>query len=191
MSIVLDIIGTRDPSIESLAALGIGDAASSCSDSACGCGEPSVSTGTPSLGSEDARRGRVAPFKVLFADPPAKDDDYDKAYPNLGILQIISYVREQTPLDDDDILFLDQFHSLQDHLAFIEEHRPRIYGLSFAFLTQRIAHRTINAIMRRWPEMLVTAGGPHPTSVPDEVMEKTLADVVCIADMLRIKSARR
>ncbi len=110
------------------------------------------------------------------------DDDYDKAYPNLGILQLISYVREHTPLTDDDIIFLDQFHSLKDHIRLVEEHRPQIYGLSFAFLTQRIAYETINQLKRRFPHMLIIAGGPHPTSVPDEIMTATLADVVCIGE---------
>ena len=125
---------------------------------------------------------RIKPFKVLLADPPAKDDDYDKAYPNLGILQLISYLREHTPLIDDDILFLDQFHSVADHVRVVEEHRPQVYGLSFAFLTQRIAYQTIRELKRRFPEMLIIAGGPHPTSVPDGVMEKTPADVVCIGE---------
>ena len=124
----------------------------------------------------------TSPFKILLADPPAKDDDYDKAYPNLGILQLISYVRDHTPLTDDDILFLDQFHSLDDHIRLIEEHRPRIYGLSFAFLTQRIAYKTINELKRRFPEMLVIAGGPHPTSLPETVMSETSADLVCIGE---------
>jgi len=124
----------------------------------------------------------IRPFKILLADPPAKDDDYDKAYPNLGILQLISYVREHTPLSDDDILFLDQFHSIDDHIRVIEAHRPRIYGMSFAFLTQRVAYDTINELKRRFPEMLIIAGGPHPTSVPEEVMASTAADLVCIGE---------
>lgn len=119
---------------------------------------------------------------MILADPPALDDDYDKAYPNLGILQLISYVREQTPLTDDDIVFLDQFHSVDDHIRAIEEHQPRVYGISFAFLTQRIAYETINAVKRRFPDLLVIAGGPHPTSVPAEVMDSTSADIVCIGE---------
>ncbi|MDO8629370.1 MAG: radical SAM protein [Phycisphaerales bacterium] len=127
-------------------------------------------------------RRRIAPFKIILADPPAQTDDYDKAYPNLGILQLISYTRENTPLSDDDIIFLDQFHTTEDHLRAIEEHRPRIYGMSFAFLTQRVAYDTLNAIKRRFPELIVIAGGPHPTSVPAVVMEQTLADIVCIGE---------
>lgn len=125
---------------------------------------------------------RSKPIKILLADPPALDDDYDKAYPNLGILQLISYVREQTPLDDDDIIFLDQFHTLDDHIELIEKHRPSIYGMSFAFLTQRIAYHSINEIKRRFPELLIIAGGPHPTSVPHEVLEATQADIVCVGE---------
>lgn len=98
-------------------------------------------------------------FKIVLADPPAHDDDYDKAYPNLGLLQLIAYVREHTPLVDDDIIFLDQFHSLEDHIRIIEEHRPRLYGLSFAFLTQRVAYHTINELKRRFPEMVIVAAG--------------------------------
>ena len=121
-------------------------------------------------------------FKIVLADPPAKTDDYDKAYPNLGLLQLISYVREHTPLTDDNIVFLDQFHSIEDHVRIIEEHRPKLYGISFAFLTQRVAYQTINVLKRRFPDMLIIAGGPHPTSVPQGVMESTLADLVCIGE---------
>ncbi len=134
------------------------------------------------VGGSTQHKGSIAPFKIILADPPAQTDDYDKAYPNLGILQLISYTRENTPLSDDDIVFLDQFHTTEDHLAAIEHHQPRIYGMSFAFLTQRVAYETINAIKERFPDLLVIAGGPHPTSVPEIVMEKTLADIVCIGE---------
>jgi anaerobic magnesium-protoporphyrin IX monomethyl ester cyclase len=123
-----------------------------------------------------------ATFKIILADPPARTDDYDKAYPNLGLLQLISHTRQHTPLRDEDIVFLDQFHSLEDHVRLVEEHRPRVYGISFAFLTQRVAYETINTLKRRFPDLLVIAGGPHPTSVPEDVMEKTLADLVCIGE---------
>jgi len=124
----------------------------------------------------------LSPFKIILADPPAQDDDYDKAYPNLGLLQIISYTRENTPLRDEDILFLDQFHSVEDHLRAVEEHKPAVYGISFAFLTQRVAYQAINELKRRYPKLLIIAGGPHPTSVPADVMNKTLADLVCIGE---------
>ncbi|HUU83637.1 MAG TPA: radical SAM protein [Phycisphaerae bacterium] len=121
-------------------------------------------------------------MKILLADPPAHTDDYDKAYPNLGILQLISYLRRHTPLGDENIIFLDQFHSVEDHLAAIEEHRPAIYGISLAFLTQRLAYHTINAVKERYPDLLVIAGGAHPTSMPEEVLEQTSADLVCIGE---------
>ncbi len=121
-------------------------------------------------------------MKILLVDPPALTDDYDKAYPNLGLLQLISYVRENTPLGDEEIVFLDQFNTVEDHLAAVEEHRPDIYGISFAFLTQRLAYHTIDAVKQRFPDMLVIAGGPHPTSVPEEVLERTTADLVCIGE---------
>ncbi|MCH7701987.1 MAG: B12-binding domain-containing radical SAM protein [Planctomycetes bacterium] len=121
-------------------------------------------------------------MKIMLVDPPAREDDYDKAYPNLGILQLISYVVEQTALTDDDVVFLDQFHSLDDHIRQIEEHKPAIYGISFAFLTQRLAYYTINEVKKRFPDLLVIAGGPHPTSVPEDVLENTAADIVCIGE---------
>ena len=142
---------------------------------------PTTGSQTPFPAMPEARR-RISPFKVVLADPPAKDDDYDKAYPNLGLIQIISYLREQTPLTDDDIIFLDQFHSIEDHIRVCEELRPQVYGLSFAFLTQRIAYETINVLKARFPDMFIIAGGPHPTSVPRDVMDKTAADAVCVGE---------
>jgi radical SAM superfamily enzyme YgiQ (UPF0313 family) len=140
---------------------------------------PALGSGTETGRVEDRGGGR---FKIILADPPAMTDDYDKAYPNLGILQLISYVREQTPLRDDDIVFLDQFHTIEDHLRVIAEHEPRVYGLSFAFLTQRVAYETVRRIKERFPTLLVICGGPHPTSVPREVMERTPTDLVCIGE---------
>ncbi len=121
-------------------------------------------------------------MKIMLADPPAQTDDYDKAYPNLGILQLISYLEKHTPLKGDDIVFLDQFHTVEDHIAAIEKHQPEIYGISFAFLTQRLAYHTINMVKERFPELLVIAGGPHPTSVPRDVLEQTKADIVCVGE---------
>jgi radical SAM superfamily enzyme YgiQ (UPF0313 family) len=129
----------------------------------------------------------------MLADPPARDDDYDKAYPNLGLLHLISYLREHTPLTDEDIIFVDQFHSIADHVRLIEQHRPRLYGLSFAFLTQRIACKTLNELKvprpilgwgteLRFPEMLTIAGGPYPTSSPEDVMAKTSVDLIGIGE---------
>ena len=121
-------------------------------------------------------------LKIVLADPPALDDDYDKAYPNLGLLQLISYVREHTPLTDTNIIFLDEFHSIEDHIRIVEEHRPQLYGISFTFLTQRVVYETINNLKRRFPELLIVAGGPHATAAPEDVMAKTLADLVCIGE---------
>ncbi|MFQ5489530.1 MAG: B12-binding domain-containing radical SAM protein [Phycisphaerae bacterium] len=121
-------------------------------------------------------------LKVMLVDPPALTDDYDKAYPNLGVLQLISYLGQHTPLSERDVIFLDQFHSIDDHLAAIERHKPDLYGISFAYLTQRLAYHTINAVKERYPDLLVVAGGPHPTSVPNDVLEKTRADLVCVGE---------
>ncbi|UCF34714.1 MAG: B12-binding domain-containing radical SAM protein [Phycisphaerales bacterium] len=142
--------------------------------------EVSPTTETPSANGDQRRR--VRPFNIMLADPPARTDDYDKAYPNLGLLQLISYARDHTPLTDDDIIFLDQFHTIEDHVKLIEEHRPRLYGISFAFLTQRVACETINTLKERFPEMMIIAGGPHPTSAPEEVMHETPVDMVCVGE---------
>jgi radical SAM superfamily enzyme YgiQ (UPF0313 family) len=137
---------------------------------------------TPGSSAPQRARGPSRRFKIVLADPPAMSDDYDKAYPNLGLLQLVSYVREQTPLADDDILFLDEFHSIEDHLRVIEAHRPDLYGISISFLTQRVAYEAVREVKRRFPEIVVIAGGPHPTAVPEEVMEKTPVDLICIGE---------
>ncbi len=121
-------------------------------------------------------------MKIILADPPARTDDYDTAYPNVGLLHLISYLRAHTPLKESDIVFLDQFHAVADHLAAIEEHSPAICGISFSFLTQRLACRTIDAVKERYPDLLVIAGGPHPTSSPEQVLQQTEADLVGIGE---------
>jgi len=124
----------------------------------------------------------IKPLKVVLADPPACDDDYDKAYPNLGLLQLISYLRKHTPLRDQNIVFVDEFHSIKDQIRIVEEHKPALLGMSISFLTQRVAFRAINRLKERFPEMLIIAGGPHPTSSPQDVLDKSAADMVCIGE---------
>lgn len=143
---------------------------------------PTAVPATPKPCGAQAKSKRVAPFKMILADPPARTDEYARDYPNLGLLQLISYTRKHTALTDHDIIFLDQFHTIEDHICAAEEHRPRIYGISFTFVTQRVAYETINTLKQRFPDMLIIAGGPHPTAAPQEVLDKTLTDLVCIGE---------
>jgi len=121
-------------------------------------------------------------MKILLVDPPAHSDDYDKAYPNIGLLHLIAYLRERTALVDDDIVFLDAFHTIDDHVRAVERHRPDVYGISFAFLTQRVAYEAIQAVKARFPDLLVVAGGPHPTADPRDVLRRCPADLVAIGE---------
>ncbi len=141
-----------------------------------------IHSNTPASADRVCGRGTRRRFKIILADPPAKSDDYDKAYPNLGLLQLVSYLREHTPLRDDDIVFLDQFHTIEDHVRTVEEHQPTLYGISFTFLTQRVALETIREIKRRFPELLIITGGAHPTAAPEEVMAQAPIDLVCIGE---------
>ena len=111
-------------------------------------------------------------MRILLADPPRKEQYYDLSYPNIGILYLISYLREHYA-GELQVRYLEGQASLDDHLAAIASFKPDIYGMSFALWTARLAQRTINAVKQRYPELTTICGGPQPTADYAEVLAKS------------------
>ena len=53
-----------------------------------------------------------------------------RSFPNLGLLYLAAHLRQNIP--GIKILYLDANHSVEEHLKFIAQEKPSIYGLSFA-----------------------------------------------------------
>lgn len=121
-------------------------------------------------------------MKVLLADPPQQERDYDAAYPNLGILYLIGAARQRFPSPGFDFSYLESQYDLAGHLEAIARMQPDIYGLSYASFTSPLAHRTIAAVRARFPKLPIIAGGAHPTAAWKQVIQETAVDVCVIGE---------
>jgi len=121
-------------------------------------------------------------MKVLIADPPRKEQDYDAAYPNLGILYLIAEGRKHFQDAQVSFSYLESPYTIAGHLKEIERIQPDVYGLSYAAFTSPLAHDTILAVRKTFPKLPIIAGGAHPTSAWSTVLAKTPVDVCVIGE---------
>ncbi|MDT8781815.1 MAG: B12-binding domain-containing radical SAM protein [Candidatus Bathyarchaeota archaeon] len=122
-------------------------------------------------------------FKVVFADPPFGRESKGEAVtesPNLGILYIISYVRQRLP--DIEFIYLEPFRSMQEHLEKIKEIKPDVYAISFTTPRRELSFETIAKVKNLGLSMLMVAGGAHPTIDPQDVINNTPIDVCIIGE---------
>lgn len=120
-------------------------------------------------------------MRIVFADPPQKEKYYDISYPNLGILYLISSLRSNFK-DNLEILYLEGHCTLKKHLEIIKDFKPDLYGISFALWTTEVAYRTINQVKKTFPSLPVICGGAMPTVIPDEILNKTQADICVLGE---------
>jgi magnesium-protoporphyrin IX monomethyl ester (oxidative) cyclase len=64
----------------------------------------------------------------------------------------------------------------------IKDFRPDVLGISFYTPVALSAYKLANDIKEQFPQTLVIMGGPHATALPEEVIEKSLADAVAIGE---------
>ncbi len=121
-------------------------------------------------------------MKVLLADPPQRERDYDAAYPNMGILYLIGSARQRFSDSGIGFEYLESQYDLAGHLDAIARIQPDIYGLSYASFTSPLAHRTIAAVRERFPDLPIIAGGAHPTAAWEQVIGETAVDVCVIGE---------
>ncbi len=122
-------------------------------------------------------------FRVVFADPPFGRESKGEAVtesPNLGILYIISYVRERLP--DIEFIYLEPFLSMQEHLEKIKEIKPDVYAISFTTPRRELSFETIAKVKNLGLSMLMVAGGAHPTIDPQDVLNNSPIDVCIIGE---------
>jgi len=120
--------------------------------------------------------------KVILADIPMahlKGEAVTES-PNLGILYIISYIRER--LHDVEFYYLEPYLSLKEHLTKIEELKPDVYGISFTTLKKTLAYETIKKVRQILPNILIVAGGPHPTIDAVDVLTNSEANICVVGE---------
>ncbi|NQU08153.1 MAG: cobalamin B12-binding domain-containing protein, partial [Candidatus Abyssubacteria bacterium] len=102
-------------------------------------------------------------------------------YPPLGILYLASYAREKRA--GLEIRAIDGYkedrHTLVSKIIKL---RPRVLGVSFTTQAATGAYRLINEVKEKDKNIYIVAGGAHRTIVPEETLERSMADMVCIGE---------
>jgi anaerobic magnesium-protoporphyrin IX monomethyl ester cyclase len=122
-------------------------------------------------------------LRVVFADPPFGKEAKGEAVtesPNLGILYIIGYAKERLP--DVEFTYLEPFLSPEEHLQRVKEIEPNVYAISFTTPRRDLAFETIAKVKALGLDMVMAAGGPHPTIDPQDVLKNTAIDVCIIGE---------
>jgi len=126
---------------------------------------------------------REKKLKVVFADPPFSREAKGEAVtesPNLGILYIIGYAREH--LTEVEFYYLEPFLSIQEHLKKVEDIKPDVYAISFTTPRRDLSFETINKVKALGLNMLMVAGGAHPTIDPEDVLQNTPIQVCILGE---------
>lgn len=105
----------------------------------------------------------------------------ERITPPLGILYLASYLRGN--MKDIELSVLDgQIEGLEGTIAGIGNFGPDILGISAHTLIANGAYEVARRIKKGHPETLVIMGGCHCTAVPDDVLRKSGADLVCVGE---------
>jgi radical SAM superfamily enzyme YgiQ (UPF0313 family) len=116
--------------------------------------------------------------RIVLADPPNIQSNWVIAnHPNLGVLYLISYLRQRDP--GLELHYLDMHLDLAEHLEALDRIQPDLYGLSFSAMRENDAFLTISAIKQRFPSLPLICGGPYPTVMAEHVLS-TLPVDVCV-----------
>lgn len=122
-------------------------------------------------------------MKILLVNaPPIKRLGITgQIYPPLGILYLASYARAKRP--DFEFAAIDGYQEDPRELTRqILAYGPRVLGVSFGTQSATGAYQLINEVKERAPDMIVVAGGPHATFIPDEVYQRSKADLVVVGE---------
>jgi anaerobic magnesium-protoporphyrin IX monomethyl ester cyclase len=122
-------------------------------------------------------------IKVVFADPPFDWESKGEAVtesPNLGILYLISYARSL--LQNVEFTYLEPFLSMEEHLQRVKEIKPDVYAISFTTPRRDLSFETITKVKELGLDMLMVAGGAHPTIDPKDILKNTPIDVCILGE---------
>jgi radical SAM superfamily enzyme YgiQ (UPF0313 family) len=122
-------------------------------------------------------------LKVVFADPPFGRESKGEAVtesPNLGILYIIGYAKPRLP--EVEFYYMEPFLSMEQHLEKVKEIKPDVYAISFTTPRRDLAFETITKVKDLGFNMLMVAGGAHPTIDPQDVLINTPTEICILGE---------
>jgi len=121
--------------------------------------------------------------KILLINAPPLESlgITGQMYPPLGILYLASYARKH--MSNLEFRVIDGYQEDPTRLSSaIKGLMPDIIGVSFTTQAATGAYALINEVRNELPRVRIVAGGPHPTIMPEEVLKKSLTDIVVIGE---------
>lgn len=101
--------------------------------------------------------------------------------PPLGVLYIAAWLRKNLP--DVQLNVVDGMQrGYRRTIEQIKDFHPDVLGISFYTPVALSAYKLANEVKELFPKTLLVLGGPHATALPEEVLEKSLADAVAIGE---------
>ncbi|MDA8187332.1 MAG: radical SAM protein [Dehalococcoidales bacterium] len=121
----------------------------------------------------------------LVFGPPAKPPRFgelgEQISPPLGILYLAAYLRREFSFVDIDVV--DGVRCGYNHtLRRVRDFQPDILGLSFYTTTALGSYKLINEVKAERPQLLVIAGGPHVTAIPEDLLLRSAADLAVMGE---------
>lgn len=122
-------------------------------------------------------------MKIQLFYPPSKKRGRNPnwCYPPLGILYLAAYARKLYP-DIEWKVSDGQLEGEDKCLKYFRSFQPDIIGVSFTTPHAAAAYEFINKLKKETPNTLVVCGGPHPTAVPNDVLNRCNADIVVVGE---------
>jgi hypothetical protein len=122
-------------------------------------------------------------MRIIFAEPPIKKKKLQpilpQTHPYMGILYLISYVREQ--IDGIQISYLEGNLTINEHISRVQEIKPDLYFLSFTSFLSNLSFEVIKKIKNDNSAITIICGGSQPTINPEEVLQNG-ADICVIGE---------
>lgn len=123
--------------------------------------------------------------KVHLINAPQKIDQkssgFEHLYPPLGLLYLASYARSE--LKDIDFKFTDGLLlGMEKTINEVKRFRPEIVGISYTTSACEGAYDFINSVKEIDNNILIVSGGPHPTALPEEVMQRSATDICVMGE---------
>jgi anaerobic magnesium-protoporphyrin IX monomethyl ester cyclase len=115
-------------------------------------------------------------LRVMLVDPPVPNASNWYPYPSSGVLYLAGSIRDAFPASDIQVKYQNAFCSLPQHVRAVESYRPDLYGISFSTSLALHACEAMRAVRAAFPRLPIIAGGAHPSSMPEDVLDNSPAD---------------
>jgi radical SAM superfamily enzyme YgiQ (UPF0313 family) len=122
-------------------------------------------------------------MKIVVVGPPTPNPSPSYFGPPMGLALLGAILKKQ----GHEVRGYDWDRStmqamLDDVPRMLAEDRPDLFGISCLSITRGPSYALARAVRAAAPGLPIVFGGPYPTLAPDEVLERTPADYVCIGD---------